>query len=282
MYSTLISSENLNSIIDDKNLIIFDCRFNLMDKNLGYTNYLKSHIRKANYINLESDLSSKVTENSGRHPLQNLSSFSNMLNYYGINNNSQIIVYDDENSSICARFWWMLKLVGIEKCAVLDGGYKSWVESKFPIDKSIPKNHKKEKIVYNYKDDYLISTNELKNKLRDNSIYLVDARDKERFLGKIEPIDKKAGHIPGAINMPFKENLEKDGKFKKKSNLIKMFENIDKDSSKDIINMCGSGVTACHNFLAMEYCGLRRSRIYVGSWSEWSSYSDSDIEKELR
>ena len=108
----------------------------------------------------------------------------------------------------------------------------------------------------------------------------MDARDKERFLGKIEPIDKKAGHVPGAINMPFKENLEKDGRFKKKENLLKLFKNINKDNSKDIINMCGSGVTACHNFLAMEYCGLKRSRIYVGSWSEWSSYSDCDIEKE--
>ncbi len=280
MYSTLISSQDLNNIIDDENLIIFDCRFNLIDKKLGYSNYLKSHIRKANYINLESNLSSAVTTHSGRHPLQKLSSFSNMLNYYGINNNSQIVVYDDENSSMCARFWWMLKLVGIEKCAVLDGGYKSWIASKFPTDKSIPKNHKNENIVYNFNEDYLINTEELKNKLKDNSIYLVDARDKERFLGKIEPIDKKAGHVPGAINMPFKENLEKDGRFKKKENLLKLFKNINKDNSKDIINMCGSGVTACHNFLAMEYCGLKRSRIYVGSWSEWSSYSDCDIEKE--
>jgi|TARA_B100000768_G_scaffold169467_1_gene175082 thiosulfate/3-mercaptopyruvate sulfurtransferase len=280
MYSTLISSENLNSIIDDKNLIIFDCRFDLMDKNLGHSNYLKSHIKNANYINLESDLSSAVTDNSGRHPLKDLSSFSNMLNYYGINNKSQIIVYDDENSSMCARFWWMLKLVGIEKCAVLDGGYKSWVSSKFSTDNSIPKNHKKENITYSYKEEYLISTFELKNKLKDSSLYLLDARDKQRFLGNIEPIDKKAGHIPGAINMPFKENLEKDGKFKKKLDLIKLFENIDKDKSRDIINMCGSGVTACHNFLAMEYCGLRRSRIYVGSWSAWSSYNDNDIEKE--
>lgn len=280
MYSTLISSEDLNSIIDEKNLIIFDCRFDLMDKNLGYLNYLKSHIKNANYINLEADLSSSVTINSGRHPLKDPSIFSNMLNHYGINKKSQIVVYDDENSSMCVRFWWMLKLVGIEKCAVLDGGYKSWISFKFATDNSIPKNHKKENIIYTYKEEYLISTSELKNKLKYNSIYLLDARDKQRFLGNIEPIDKKAGHIPGAINMPFKQNLEKDGKFKKISSLVKLFESIDKDKSKGIINMCGSGVTACHNFLAMEHCGLRRSRIYVGSWSAWLSYSDNDIEKE--
>jgi len=280
MYKIIISPENLNNIIDDENLIIFDCRFNLLKKKLGYINYLESHIKNAYYINLESDLSSEATGHSGRHPLPEISKFNNLLNFYGINKNSQIVLYDDENSSICSRFWWMLKLVGFENCAVLDGGYKFWYSKKFPTDNLIPKNLKKENIEYFYNNDYLIDTKNLINRLQKKDLYLIDARDKVRFLGKKEPIDKKAGHIPGAINMPFKNNLDKEGKFKSKLELKKLFEKINIDDSKEIINMCGSGVTACHNFLAMEYCGLRKSKIYVGSWSAWSSYSDNEIAKE--
>ena len=174
----------------------------------------------------------------------------------------------------------MLKLVGIENCAVLDGGYKSWYPNHFPTDNLVPKDLRKENIKYSYNSDYLIDTENLKNRLKKNDIYLIDARDKDRFLGKKEPIDNKAGHVPGAINMPFKNNLGKDGKFKNKSELRNIFQEITLDDSKEIINMCGSGITACHNYLAMEYCGLRKSKIYVGSWSAWSSYNDNKIEKE--
>ena len=281
MYSTIISSENLNNILNDKDIIIFDCRFDLMEKNLGYDKYLESHICGAHYINLELDLSSEVTNNSGRHPLQTIKKFTDILNNFGINNNSQVVVYDDENSSMAARLWWMLKLVGIKKCAVLDGGFKSWTKNKFSVDNLIPKNKAKENIEYAYNSNYLIDTMSLKKMLLDSdSMYLVDARDKERFLGRIEPIDKKAGHIPGAINMPFKNNLNQNGTFKNTLDLKKNFTSIESNNSKAIINMCGSGVTACHNFLAMEHCGIKKLKIYVGSWSAWSSYEDADIEKE--
>ena len=280
MFTTIISPENLNNIITEENLIIFDCRFNLMEKNLGYSNYLKSHIKNAHYINLESDLSSEVTDHSGRHPLQKVSKFSNILNSFGINKDSQIIVYDDENSSMCARLWWMLKLIGIESCAVLDGGYKVWSENNLPVDNLIPKYIMKENNTYSYNPKYLVDTLELKAMLKDDSIYLVDARDQERFSGKIEPIDSLAGHIPGAINIPFKNNLNKDGRFKNTEELKKNFEKVNDGNSKFIVNMCGSGVTACHNFLAMEHCGISKLKIYVGSWSAWSSYKDAIIEKE--
>ena len=280
MFNTIISAKALNNIINNENLIIFDCRYDLLKKDLGYKNYLESHIKNSHYINLESDLSSEATKHSGRHPLQEISKFNSLLNSYGINKNSQIVLYDDENSSMCSRFWWMLKLVGIENCAVLDGGYKSWYPNHFPTDNLTPKDLKKENIKYCYNSDYLIDTENLKNRLGINDLYLIDARNKERFLGIKEPIDKKAGHVPGAINMPFTNNLGKDGKFKNKSELRNIFKEITIDDSKEIINMCGSGVTACHNHLAMEHCGLRKSKIYVGSWSAWSSYSDNKIEKE--
>ena len=175
----------------------------------------------------------------------------------------------------------MLRLVGIKKCAVLDGGFKYWTKNKFSVDNLIPKNKAKENIEYAYNSNYLIDTMSLKKMLLDSdSMYLVDARDKERFLGRIEPIDKKAGHIPGAINMPFKNNLNQNGTFKNILDLKKNFTSIESNNSKAIINMCGSGVTACHNFLAMEHCGIKKLKIYVGSWSAWSSYEDADIEKE--
>ncbi len=281
MYNTIISSKNLKNILEDKDVIIFDCRFNLFDKNLGYKNYLKSHIKNSYYINLESDLSSTVNEHTGRHPLQDILIFSDILNFYGITSNTQIVVYDDENNSIGARLWWMLKSVGLTKCAVLDGGYKSWQSKENPISTIIPENKEKKNNIYTYDRKYIVDTNELKNKLKNDLIYLVDARDPERFAGKVEFLDKKAGHIPGAINIPFKKNIDQEGKFKSKDELLKIYEHIHNDSQKSIVNMCGSGVTACHNILAMNYCGLRNSSIYVGSWSAWSSYEDNPVKVGL-
>ena len=281
MYTTIISAEKLKKIINEKNLIIFDCRFDLMNKDKGYSEYLESHIRGAHYINLESDLSSPASRHSGRHPLPDIRKFTNLLNSSGINNNSQIILYDNENSSMCSRLWWMLKLVGIENCAVLDGGFSAWNRNKFPVNNSVPDNTIEECLEYSYNSNYLVDTLSLKEMLSNKeSLYLIDARDKERFLGRIEPLDKKAGHIPGAINMPFKNNLDEYGKFKEVSELKKNFPNINNKNSRDIVNMCGSGVTACHNFLAMKHCGFNNLKVYVGSWSAWSSYPDAEIEKE--
>lgn len=279
MYTTIISVKELDNIIENNNLIIFDCRYNLVEKGLGYSQYLKSHINNSHYIDLESDLSSNVLEFSGRHPLQDIKKFSNIINKYGVNTNSQIVVYDEDNSSMCSRLWWMLRLIGIKNCAVLDGGYKAWKLNNMPTNNVVPNNYKEEKMQYNYNSNYLIDTKTLKNKLEKKSICLVDARDPDRFSGKVEPIDKKAGHVPGAINLPFKGNLDEDNFFKSKDELKKRFKKALKDNSKDVVNMCGSGVTACHNFLAMEYCGIGITKIYVGSWSAWSSHKDNKIEK---
>ena len=278
MYSTIISSKDLSNIMYEKNVIIFDCRFNLMNKTEGYENYLESHIENSHYINLESDLSSPVTKHSGRHPLKEVLGFSNILNSHGVNNNTQIIVYDHSNSAMCARFWWMLRLVGIKNCAVLDGGYSSWILNRYAVSSDTSLALERQNIKYSYKSDLLITTEALKIKLKSNLVYLLDARDEERYLGVSEPIDKMAGHIPGAINMPFKNNLDSLGHFKSESELFEMFKEFRNDSSKDIVNMCGSGVTACHNFLALEHSGIRESKIYVGSWSAWVSHEDAIIE----
>ena len=280
MYTTIISAENLNSIIDEKNLILFDSRFDLLNKNLGLQNYQKKHIKNAHYVDLEVDLSQKISSFSGRHPLPNIKNFSKFLNNFNITDNSQIIIYDDNNGSMSARMWWMLKLVGLKNCAVLDGGFKIWLKNKYPVDNIIPTKEKLRNRVYSYRTEYIITTDELREKIKSQSICIIDARDKERFLGTEEPIDKKAGHIPGAFNMPFKNNLKSDGKFKSKSEIKNNFSKFFDGNSKQIINMCGSGVTACHNVLAMEYCGYEERVLYVGSWSAWSSHEENKIESK--
>jgi len=279
MEKFIIKPKNLNKILDDKNLIIFDCRFHLLKKELGFKNYLNAHIKNAHYINLESQLSSKVLEHSGRHPLPDIKNFSDLLNSYGINRNSKIVIYDDENNSMSARFWWMLRIVGIEDCAVLDGGFKSWSSQNLPMDNLLPENVQHQNNIYTYNEESIVTTKNLEKMINEEGFCLVDAREKVRFIGKKEPIDKKAGHIPGALNMPFKNNLNEFGKFKTQTELLAMFKKTKKDSAEKIINMCGSGVTACHNYLAMEYSGFGKSKLYVGSWSAWSSYEENKIEE---
>ena len=275
----ILQPQDLNNILDDKNLIIFDCRFNLLKKELGYKNYLNTHIKNAHYINLESQLSSKISEHSGRHPLPDIEKFTDLLNIYGVNGNSKIVIYDDENNVMSARFWWMLRIVGIKNCSVLDGGFKAWSIQGFPVDNLIPKNTKKQNNSYAYDEDTIVKTNNLEKMIKDEDFCLVDARENERFIGTKEPIDKKAGHIPGAINMPFKNNLDQFGKFKTQSELLTMFKKTKKNSAEKVINMCGSGVTACHNYLAMEYSGFGKSKLYVGSWSAWSSHEENKIKE---
>ena len=140
MEKFILQPQDLNNILSDKNLIIFDCRFNLLKKELGYKKYLNTHIKNAHYINLESQLSSKISEHSGRHPLPNIEKFTDLLNIYGVNTNSKIVIYDDENNAMSARFWWMLRIVGIKNCSVLDGGFKAWSTQGFHVDNLMPKN----------------------------------------------------------------------------------------------------------------------------------------------
>ena len=277
MSDLVIQPEDLQKIINKNNIKIFDCRFNLLKKELGYENYLDSHIKNAHYVNLESELSSKVTRHSGRHPLPDISDFSDFLNKHGINQTSQVIIYDDENNSMSARFWWMLRLVGIKNCSVLDGGFKAWKSLNLPVSRSVPSLGLKEKNRYSYNDKIIVATKNIMQLINNQDYLLNDARENIRYIGKKEPIDKKAGHVPGAINMPFKNNLDENGKFKEKSELLKMFQNLGQSKSTKIINMCGSGVTACHNYLAMEYCGFGESKLYVGSWSAWSSHDENKI-----
>lgn len=267
MYKTLINVQDLVAGLRKKDQIIFDCRFNLTDPLAGEAAYQAGHILGAFYLNLDQDLSSPITTSTGRHPLPQVEELAAKLVAYGLHENAQVIVYDDMSGAFAARAWWLLRWLGHEAVAVLDGGLPAWLEQGGILEQSQPALPKQ---LGNFKaklqPDYFLTTAILS---QAHSYQLIDARSAERFRGELEPIDPIAGHIPGAINRPLTDNLI-NGQFKS-ATLLKQ-EWASKLAGKqpsEIVHMCGSGVSACHNLLAMEIAGLSGSRLYVGSWSEW-------------
>jgi len=266
IYSTLISSERLAQQINNPNWIIIDCRFSLTDSEAGAKAYRMSHIKNARYAHLDNDLSSRITCTTGRHPLPNFNSLVKKLGHWGIANNSQVIIYDDANGAFASRLWWLLRCLGHELVAVLDGGISHWQQ---PLTTILPKITAKTFRPYIDHSCWLNST-KINNHLASQTIRLIDARTAERFRGEQEPIDPVAGHIPHAINRAFQLNLSHTGLFLEPDELKQQFsELLGRFTSAQTVHMCGSGVTACHNLLAMEYAGLLGSKLYAGSWSEW-------------
>lgn len=237
-------------------------------------NYKKKHLDKALYIDLNSQLAAIPYNfaDGGRHPLPTIEKFAETLQQLGITNESHVIVYDDKNgANAAARFWWMMKSIGHKKVQVLNGGIQEAEKVNFPINSSI----EIPKTVESYKlEDWKLHTAEIneveKNSLNKNYI-LIDVRENNRYRGESEPIDLVAGHIPGAINIPFSTNLNENGQFLKPNELKEKYQKIfGKIKADNIIMHCGSGVTACHSLLAIDYAGLKIPKLYVGSWSEWS------------
>lgn len=237
-------------------------------------NYNKKHLHGAIYVDVNSQLS-EIKEGfveGGRHPLPTIKRFKEVLKAIGIENNSYVIVYDDKNgANAAARFWWMLKSVGHKKVQVLNGGFQQADKVGFPMDDKIeiPKDKK----------DYVAETwnlptadiNEVEKKSENENYLIIDVRENNRYRGETEPIDLIAGHIPGSINIPFSANLNREGLFLSPSELKSKYKEAFKNKeAKDIIIHCGSGVTACHTLLAIDYAGLEIPKLYVGSWSEWS------------
>lgn len=280
-FTTLISTKKLNRILDHSDLRIFDCRFNLSDKGLGRFNYQINHIPGAIYAHLDDDLSGPIDPGkTGRHPLPDPSQFISQLGDWGISNDSQVIVYDDKTGGIAARMWFMLKWLGHDAVAVLEGGFERWQRKGMPLSKEVPKYEK---------SIFKANTNENRikdvawvNANRTNSEYkVIDSRAAERYQGKNEHIDPVAGHIPGAVNYPFADNLTGKGNFKSKKKLRKRFKELSKFPKSNLVFYCGSGVTACHNALAFEHAGCGEGSIYPGSWSHWITDKLRPIATEL-
>jgi thiosulfate/3-mercaptopyruvate sulfurtransferase len=267
-FSAVISSEQLTSRLTEPGLCIVDCRASLQDVGAGRAAFAKAHLPEARFADLLEDLSGPIVPGeTGRHPLPSVEAFTAKARSWGISAASQVVAYDDAGGAFAARLWWLLRWLGHDAVAVLDGGFPAWVAEGRPVTDELrpvalgdftPQSRR----------ELLVTARELETP-QSLARKLFDARAPERFRGDVEPLDPVAGHIPGAINLPFAENL-KDGRFRSPAELRERFATaLDGTPPDEAVVYCGSGVTACHDVLAFAHAGLPLPRLYAGSWSEW-------------
>ena len=270
MFKTLIKPAELLQNISNANWRIFDVRFFLNNPDQGYQDYLSAHIPGSIYLHLDNDLSGEIIPGkTGRHPLPSPPELESRFSRWGISSDIQVVVYDQFHGGIAARLWWMLNWLGHQKVAVLDGGYMAWKELNYPVTEVIPEipaaRFTINDSLYQTLDAEQVLTN-----IKSGDQVLIDSRIHPRYLGKIEPIDPVAGHIPGALNLPFLDHVSEGKGWKSateiKSNFDTVLDNLDRS---EVIFYCGSGVTACHNLLAYTHAGLGTGILYPGSWSDW-------------
>ncbi|MCP5157838.1 MAG: sulfurtransferase [Gammaproteobacteria bacterium] len=270
-YTTLIDIATLRVHLNDPDWVVVDCRFKLMDTEAGRCAYRNEHIPGARYAHLDEDLSGPITPLTGRHPLPDPVRLAHQYGAWGIGENTQVVVYDDLGGMLAAaRLWWLLRWLGHETVAVLDGGLPAWQRAELPLTADLPVVRP---AAFNGQPDHrLWLTTEQVMALSPKEAVLVDARAATRYRGLAEPIDPVAGHIPGSINLPTEGNLTPNGCFLPGDVLRARFTAaLTGRAPAAAVHSCGSGVTACHNLLAMETAGLSGSRLYAGSWSEWIS-----------
>lgn len=278
-YTTLISTTVLANHLTDPDWALMDCRFSLDDPERGRRDYQPAHIPGAVYAHLNEDLSGPVIPGrTGRHPLPEVEVIAHTLSQWGIDASVQVVAYDDAGGSIAARLWWMLRWLGHDAVAVLDGGWPQWQREGRPV-RSGTESRAPRTFVPHPQPHLLASTSEIESSLLDHTSRLLDARAVERYRGEVEPIDPVAGHIPGAISAPFTENLNPDGCFRSPEEIRARFQALLREAPIDrVICYCGSGVTAAHNLLALAHAGLGDARLYAGSWSEWITDPHRPIE----
>ncbi|OGT58730.1 MAG: sulfurtransferase [Gammaproteobacteria bacterium RIFCSPHIGHO2_12_FULL_63_22] len=273
-WTTLVSCEDLAASLQSPELRIVDARFVLAgaDPGGGESLWRAGHIPGAGYVHLDRDLSDLGKPPShGRHPMPEAANFCAVLERLGISPDAQVVVYDAADGAMAAaRFWWLLKLLGHRRVAVLDGGFARWTSLGLPVATEAIAQARGQYDA-SFDTTQFVGTDEVAAALASGSACLIDARAAERFRGEVEPLDRAAGHIPGARNRPFSSNMS-EGRFRGAEELKAAFGAIvgDRDASQVMLS-CGSGVTACHNLLAMEHAGLHGARIYAGSWSGWVS-----------
>ena len=268
MYKNLIDSATLNSHLGQENWIVIDCRFSLAEPEAGRRAYAQSHLPGARYAHLDEDLSGPITPATGRHPLPDPARLAHRLGQWGISNATQVVAYDDMGGMLAAaRLWWLLRWLGHPAVAVLDGGFSAWQKDGLPVTAELPLVRP---ALFEARPDEQLWLTTAQVAALPSTDLLLDARGAARYRGEVEPIDPVAGHIPGAINLPTEENLAADGRFRPATELRERFAAVlNGRSPTQIVHQCGSGVTACHNLLAMETAGLHGARLYPGSWSEW-------------
>lgn len=273
----VVNQEWLLEQLANKDVKIVDCRFSLSKPDEGERLYKESHIPGAYFFDLEKQLSAPVSKHGGRHPLPDIEQFRHEIEQAGIDHTKTVVAYDGGEGAFASRFWWLLTYIGHDKVYVLNGGFKSWVEAGYPTTKEVPKpepaNFKvsiRKEMLATYEEIKEIVANKKKSPI------LIDSREKARYLGKEEPIDKIPGHIPGAMHKFWAEGLE-NGFFKGSEEQKKRFAEL--DQKEPIIVYCGSGVTATPNYIALKMAGYQNVKLYAGSYSDWVSYSDNPVEK---
>ena len=269
-WRTLVSAEQLAGRVADPAIRIFDCRYELMQHAAGRHAFRAGHLPGARYADLEDDLSAAPTATSGRHPLPDPAAFVARLRAWDVNDDSQVVAYDAGNGMFAARLWWMLRWLGHESVAVLDGGLQRWGQLGLPIVTEVPPPGAGN-IVGRPRPDLVVNADVVAAAAADPRRRVLDARAPERYRGEVEPIDAVGGHVPGARCHPLSANLGPDGRLLPPAELQRrLLASLEGTAAEHAIAMCGSGVTACHLLLAMEHAGLPGARLYPGSWSEWS------------
>jgi thiosulfate/3-mercaptopyruvate sulfurtransferase len=268
MYSTLISTEDLARHGGDPGFVIVDCRHDLGDVDAGERAYRSEHLPGAVFMRIDRDLSGKKTGSNGRHPLPEVAALAATFGRAGIGRARQVVAYDQGNGAFAARLWWLLHWLGHDAAAVLDGGLERWRAEGRALTDTVPRM--RATVFEPSPPSPTASADEILRHIDDGSLLVLDARAAERYRGDVEPLDPVAGHIPGARNRPYTENVSRAGVFKSPDALRAEFAALLRDTpAKAVVHQCGSGVTACHNALAMAVAGLPGSRLYPGSWSEW-------------
>jgi thiosulfate/3-mercaptopyruvate sulfurtransferase len=271
MFSTLVSPAELTAHLDDPGWVIVDVRHDLAQPDAwGESQYRAGHIPGARFAHIDRDLSTVKSGRNGRHPLPTPEQAAAFFGSLGIDRRTQVVAYDQGNGAYAARLWWMLRWLGHDAAAVLDGGYARWSAEKRPVTTDAPTvspaSFDVERVAPTVSASGVVAS------LPRHTLVLIDARAAERYRGDTEPMDPVAGHIPGAINRPYARNLKPDGTFRPAAELRSDFESmLHGRAVDDVVHYCGSGVTACHNVLAMAIAGYPLTRVYPGSWSEWVS-----------
>lgn len=276
----LIECESLAVLLatGSQSILVCDCRFELSDPAAGAAKFAQGHIPGAIFVDLEKSLTGSKTGNNGRHPLPLKEEFASAMAKFGANSDTYIIVYDADDSMFAARLWWMLRWIGHANVSVLNGGLRKWIDAGYAVTTEIPQRTSTGNINVHCSLTPTRNYEEVRNNVSDSKFLVVDARSPDRFNGRNETMDPLGGHIPGARNRFFKDNLTVRGEFKSPDELRREFSVVLRGyQATRTICQCGSGVTACHNLLAMEVAGLHGGTLYPGSWSEWCVQPDALI-----
>ncbi len=271
--SYLIAAEDVYPQLQSGDWLIADLRFALADPDYGEKSYLQSHLPGAVYLDLNRDLSGPLAEHGGRHPWPDLEVLVATLRRAGLSNQSRVLIYDDAANMYAGRLWALLRWLGHEQVQLLDGGWQAWLAAGWPVTAELPEIQPGG-FEPELSSSFLASVDELRSPARD--VVLLDARSAERYRGESEPLDARAGHIPGALNRPFAENLQ-GSLFKSPDLLRSEMLALGLMPDQEIIVYCGSGVTANHTLIALAEAGFKRGRLYPGSWSDWVSYPDHPV-----